>query len=439
MSDELRKQLTQVRSDLRDLREDRAQKNKARESAKEEYSEVLTSDDDSKIAAKREAAAEAVRAHGEIVDLIGDKEREETQLLDILGDREAADRQPPAETGVAKPQGWGSSHLLADPGIRTELERISNTKARFGSMQIGEIATRDELMATLFAAVDSAQNTEPSATMRRGAYRGILPQLLQPIRFLDLVPTGTTDGNLVPYTQESGAVSGAGNVAEGDVKPEAAPLVYTDVDSPVRTIAAWMKARKQGLSDYPALQSILDGRLRYIVRRHLEGQVLNGDGTGQNLEGILQTDGIGSVAYNASIPFTEQLLSGITNVYLEGGEADGVALAPVDWNLALTEKAHNAADTAGSYDYRGGGPFGTTPRTVWGVPCVPVPALSTGTALVGDFALGVSLLIREGLSVLLSDSDQDDFIRNRITLLAEMRAALLVWRPSVFQEVHLAA
>jgi hypothetical protein len=44
----------------------------------------------------------------------------------------------------------------------------------------------------------------------------------------------------------------------------------------------------------------------------------------------------------------------------------------------------------------------------------------------------VQLFIREGVDVLLSDADQDDFIRNRVTLLAEMRAALAVFRPSAF-------
>jgi hypothetical protein len=69
------------------------------------------------------------------------------------------------------------------------------------------------------------------------------------------------------------------------------------------------------------------------------------------------------------------------------------------------------------------------------VPLIPSVAIAQGTALVGDFSIGAQLLIREGVQVLLSDSDQDDFIRNRVTMLAEMRAALPVFRPAAFATV----
>jgi hypothetical protein len=46
--------------------------------------------------------------------------------------------------------------------------------------------------------------------------------------------------------------------------------------------------------------------------------------------------------------------------------------------------------------------------------------------------------VREAVNVRLSDSDQDDFIRNRLTALAEGRFALAIWQPSAFSLVHLA-
>ncbi len=66
-------------------------------------------------------------------------------------------------------------------------------------------------------------------------------------------------------------------------------------------------------------------------------------------------------------------------------------------------------------------------------------AIPAGRALVGDWGRGATLLIREGVHVLVIDSDQDDFVRNRVTLLGEMRAALPVWQPSLFVDVDLAA
>jgi hypothetical protein len=45
--------------------------------------------------------------------------------------------------------------------------------------------------------------------------------------------------------------------------------------------------------------------------------------------------------------------------------------------------------------------------------------------------------MRQGVNVKTSDADQDDFIRNRVTLLAECRAAFPVWRPSAFAKAPL--
>jgi hypothetical protein len=52
---------------------------------------------------------------------------------------------------------------------------------------------------------------------------------------------------------------------------------------------------------------------------------------------------------------------------------------------------------------------------------------------------GATLFVRERVHVLISDSDQDDFLRNRVTLLGEMRAAIAIWQPSCFALVDLTA
>jgi HK97 family phage major capsid protein len=248
---------------------------------------------------------------------------------------------------------------------------------------------------------------------------------------LDLIPTGTMDNNTFPYTQEGGSFGTAAETAEGGLKPEAA-LTLTDAEAVAATIAHWLKIRKQALADTPALQSIIDGRLRYGVLRRLEGQVLAGDGAGANIRGILNTTGIGAVTFAAGNKVVEQILKGITTVLLADAEATGIVMNPLDWQDALLTKASNDAGTVGSYEYVGGGPFQMTPQQLWGVPLIPSVAIAQGSALVGDFSIGAQLLIREGVNVLLSDSDQDDFIKNRVTMLAEMRAALPVFRPAAF-------
>jgi HK97 family phage major capsid protein len=74
---------------------------------------------------------------------------------------------------------------------------------------------------------------------------------------------------------------------------------------------------------------------------------------------------------------------------------------------------------------------------MWGLPAVPTNALAPGQALVGAFGTAARVFIREAVNVRLSDADQDDLMKNRLTALAELRAGLAVWQPSGFCLVHL--
>jgi HK97 family phage major capsid protein len=128
------------------------------------------------------------------------------------------------------------------------------------------------------------------------------------------------DNNTLPYVQEGGAYN-ALETAEGTTKPDLG-LTLVDATATAQTIAAYQKVRKQVLEDTAALQSILDERLRYAVRRRLEGQVIAGNGTDPNIRGILNTSGIGTVTFTAGDVLADKILAGITQIYLADGEAD---------------------------------------------------------------------------------------------------------------------
>lgn len=56
---------------------------------------------------------------------------------------------------------------------------------------------------------------------------------------------------------------------------------------------------------------------------------------------------------------------------------------------------------------------------------------------VGDWTQGATLFVREATNLRISDSDQDDFTKNRVTLLAEGRFAVAICQPGAFATVHL--
>ena len=218
---------------------------------------------------------------------------------------------------------------------------------------------------------------------------------------------------------------------EGAVK-RTGEVTFSDAEVKFKTIPHWVKVQRQTLADVPALQSVIEIRLIYGVLRRVESQIINGDGSGENLRGLLHTSGVASVPFDADVPIGELPLAGIVDVIMSDAVPTGTVLHPVDWVSMLTAKA----DPGG--DYYGGGPFGGQSRTLWDLPSIPSKAIPQGTALVGDWSQ-ITLFVREGANVRASDSDSDDFQRNRFTLLGEGRFGIAVWQPTAFAIVDLAA
>lgn len=427
----LRDRLQQCRSLISELRDERAAAVKERDAARDAFAnrEGDLREDSTEF---RDAKA-AVEKVGAIDDELAAAQADQVALLTLLGEpspESAAGLQGPGAPPLPPSKAWKSGVLLSDSETRRHLTEMSSTTLPVGRANLGYIADRDELAASFGA--DFAADVSGTTNMRRGDFIGVVPQLRRQLRIVDLLPVGTMDGATIPYTQEQGSFATAVETAEGGLKPEAA-VTFVDAEASAKTIAHWAKARKQSLADFAALQTILDGRLRYGVERRLADQIVGGDGIGENIRGILNTSGIGSVAYNPGELAADQILRGLTSVLLSDSEANAILLHPTDWQNALMVKA------VGDGHYYSGGPFSVTPHVLWGVPLIPSAAVPLGTALLGDFAAGAQLFIREGVIVLISDADQDDFIRNRVTILAEMRAALVVWRPAVFTTVRLAA
>ena len=239
-------------------------------------------------------------------------------------------------------------------------------------------------------------------------------------------------GKSFDYLQESGTFGYAAETAEGQLKPEAG-IDLTEAEVVAATIAVWIKAQRQQLADVSDLQRTLSDRLMYLVMRRLQDQVIAGDGTGENLLGITKTNGIGAVPFAAGA-LTDLVLDGIVGTLVSDATPDAVVVNPVDYSAMLKAKTSGSGDRLDS-----AGAFGTVPVTMWGLPAIPSNAIAQGTALVGAFSTQARLYVREAVHVRITDSDQDDFVKNRVTLLGEGRFGLAVWAPAAFCLVDLAA
>lgn len=249
-----------------------------------------------------------------------------------------------------------------------------------------------------------------------------LPQRRLTVR--DLLSQGQMDGNTLEYVKETGFVNNAAPVAEGAAKPSS-DMKLDLVTTSAKVIAHWMKASKQVLSDISQLRSIIDQRLLYGLAYVEEAQLLNGDGTGQNLNGIIPQ----ATAYSAPITLSSPTsIDMIRLMMLQAALAEypatGVVLHPSDWAWIETLK-----DTTGRYII--GNPQGTINPTLWGLPVVATQAMTVDKVLVGAFKLGAQVFDRWDARV-ETGFVNDDFTKNLVTILAEERLALAVYRPEAF-------
>jgi len=252
-----------------------------------------------------------------------------------------------------------------------------------------------------------------------------LPQRRLTIR--DLLTPGNTDSPLIQYIQETGFTNAAAPVAEGGLKPNS-DLKLTDKDVSTKVIAHWFRASKQILSDFSQIRSMIDGRLLYGLALVEENQLLNGDGTGENLHGIIPQATAYAVpaGYTAPTPVTgiDTLRIAQLQAALAEYPATGHVLNPVDWATFVTLK-----DGQGRYLI--GDPQGTTQPTLWGLPVVSTQAIAAGKFLTGAFMLGAQIF-DQWQSRIEVGFQNDDFVRNKVTILAEERLALAVYRPEAF-------
>lgn len=259
------------------------------------------------------------------------------------------------------------------------------------------------------------------------------------LTIVDLIRRGTTDSDVVEYVRQTGFTNNAAVVPEADNvspsddtgrKPWSA-LTLERVVETVATIAHGEAATLRSLSDAGQMRSLIDNFLRYGLEEELEDQVLNGDDSGDNFDGILHVTGT-----NTQIPAIDlatTIRKAKTKVKLLGkARANGVVLNPLDWETLDLWLTFEGGGTNNRQAAQSSAP------TIWGLTVVESEAIAEGTALVGDFRFAM-LWDREQTTVRATQGYEDFFMKNLVAILAEMRAAFGVIRPKAFTKADISS
>jgi hypothetical protein len=237
--------------------------------------------------------------------------------------------------------------------------------------------------------------------------------------YTDLGAAGT--GATVPTIDRT---AGAQTVHAGGQMPETSLTTVATILS-AKKVAIFTTVVDELLADFPTFSAYTEVELQRQITDAENWQLLNGDGTGDNLLGLLNQTGTLSRAKGASDTALDVLEQGITD--LRNGpsycEPDAIIINPSTWSAIRRTK-----NTLGNYVL--GDPGQTTVSDVWGVPVLQTTQILPGVVVMGNMELATEAFVREGITINMTNSSDNDFTNGKVKIRAEERLTLGVARPT---------
>lgn len=377
-----------------------------------------------------EGDAEAMKRAAELADAI-----EETEAAVKAADEFAAKVKGIGAVGTKQPEGKAEAKTLGEFAAEGVKRRGIKSGDRF-SANLGKFTGSKAAASPM---VTPSGVSSALADVQERLYEGPRRRLT----IADLLGQETTTRSAVTYFVESETVNGAvATVAEGSEKPLVSFGDPTPVTEAVRKVAAVMKESDEMVDDLPWLATAINNRGIYLVQLFEEDQLLNGNGSGTNIKGILNRTGVLTGQTASGEPnVADAIFRAMTAVSTSSPfQPDGIVINPTDYQtLRLAKDSNNQYYGGGFFQGQYGNAGVTEQPPIWGLRTVVTPAIAAGTVLVGAFQQGASVIRRQGLTVEVANQNEDDFVNNRIAIRIEERLALAVRYPKAFCKVTVAA
>lgn len=275
--------------------------------------------------------------------------------------------------------------------------------------------------------------TVPQATQAITTYdRNVVEGVRESMGVLNLLGREVIEGNTLVFFTE-GAMEGtiASSIAEGAAKSRVHFADPTPTTVTLEKVAAYIKESDEYIDDYGYLASAINGRLLYELNLKRQAKVIS------DLLGTsgIQTIGSTTAITRKAVNVADEIANAIADIMTQSGRpANAIVMTPDIWKLLRIGK--NADD-----DYYGGGYFAALHgENIWNLPIVLSNQLTANHVLVGAFDTCATLVSKaEGVTVEATNTDQDDFIKNLMTVRAECREKLAVRRPAGFVDITVAA
>jgi HK97 family phage major capsid protein len=251
----------------------------------------------------------------------------------------------------------------------------------------------------------------------------------RPVHVRQLIPQGSTASDVVRFVKESGYSNGAAATAEGTTLTQS-DFDMTASDANVRKIGTYFRISEEMLADTPQLTSYLSARAPEKLLEVEDTQILSGNGSAPNLSGIT-TD---AAAFDLAGEFADAvdsanqfdvLIASLNQLAIANYSADTIMLHPTDFHKILLLK-DSTAEYIKKDVYQGLQPQFNGVRVVLNT------AITSGTFLVGNFAQGTQLWVRDNVNVEFFREDGTNVRDGFVTVRVSERVALTNYLPNAF-------
>lgn len=237
------------------------------------------------------------------------------------------------------------------------------------------------------------------------------------------IPKLTVSGNTVDWVYETGQEGAAAGTAEGVAKNQIDNnFVVTSISLLKQT--AYFKLSTEMLTDVPFMQSWIRNKLIVRLLNHVDNQVIDGDGTGTNLNGLVTQAtafAAGTFALTVDNANKVDVLAVAANQIRIANHSGSLTILmhPSDVTSLKLEKITSTDKRYVDRLLQ----VGST-MTMDGIPIIESTAITAGDYLIGDFSK--ALIAEKGGIMVEVGLDGTDFTKNMRTILAEWRGEVII-------------
>jgi HK97 family phage major capsid protein len=255
---------------------------------------------------------------------------------------------------------------------------------------------------------------------------GVIIRPYEDVHLRNLLPVGSTTSTVIRYVRDNGGEGGPGMVAQAATKPQMDRDLSIE-DANVRKIACYIRIPEEMIEDIAYITGFITNIGTLETLKLEDTQIIYGDGTGQNLSGLF-TNATAFAPGAGAVIDSPNRFDVIRAARMQMRKAfrrpSFALLSPTDYYVMTSAK-----DSTGNYILMGGG-NGLLPN-LDGVTLVESTSLTDGDFLVGD-RNAAEIDFRSNLSIRFFEQDQDNAIKNMVTIVIEERLALPIYYTNGF-------